>query len=57
MYLLKTKSLAVVYAVFAALFYAINTPISKILLHDVPVTFMVSFLYLGAGVGVVRNSI
>lgn len=49
---MKTKSLAVVYAVFAALFYAINTPISKILLNDVPVTFMASFLYLGAGVGV-----
>lgn len=49
---MKTKGLAVVYAVLAALFYAINTPISKILLNDVPVTFMASFLYLGAGVGV-----
>jgi len=52
MYILKTKSLAVAYAVLAALFYAINTPISKILLNNVPVTFMASFLYLGAGVGV-----
>ncbi len=49
---MKGKSLAIVYAVLAALFYAINTPISKILLSDVPVTFMASFLYFGAGVGV-----
>ncbi len=49
---MKTKSLAVIFAVLAALFYAINTPLSKILLNDVPVTFMASFLYLGAGVGV-----
>ncbi len=49
---MRRKSSAVVYAVLAALFYAINTPISKILLNHVPVTFMASFLYLGAGVGV-----
>lgn len=49
---MKAKSLAVVYAVLAALFYAINTPVSKILLNDVPVTLMASFLYLGAGVGI-----
>lgn len=49
---MKAKSLAVFYAVLAALFYAINTPVSKILLNDVPVTLMASFLYLGAGVGI-----
>ena len=49
---MKTKGLAVIYAVLAALFYALNAPISKILLKDVPVTFMASFLYLGAGIGV-----
>lgn len=36
----------------AAAFYAINTPLSKLLLNNVPATFMAAFLYLGAGVGV-----
>lgn len=43
---------AVLYALLAAVFYAINTPFSKILLTDVPATFMAAFLYLGAGLGV-----
>jgi len=46
------KAKAAACAVLAALFYALNTPISKILLKNVPVTFMASFLYLGAGIGV-----
>ena len=36
----------------AAAFYAINTPLSKLLLDNVPATFMAAFLYLGAGAGV-----
>lgn len=49
----KNKSIvAVFYALLAAVFYAINTPFSKILLDDVPPTFMAAFLYMGAGVGV-----
>lgn len=43
---------AVVYALLAAVFYALNTPFSKILLNDVPATFMAAFLYMGAGLGV-----
>lgn len=39
-------------ALLAAVFYAINTPFSKLLLSDVPPTFLAGFLYLGAGVGV-----
>ena len=46
------KLLAVLYAILAAAFYAINTPLSKLLLGHVPSTLMASFLYLGAGVGV-----
>ena len=46
------SSVAVIYALLAAVFYAINTPFSKILLDDVPPTFMAAFLYMGAGVGV-----
>lgn len=49
----KNKSvIAVTYALLAAVFYAINTPFSKVLLNVVPPTFMASFLYLGAGLGV-----
>lgn len=33
---LSAKRLAIIYAVLAALFYAINTPISKILLNNIP---------------------
>lgn len=50
---MKNKNLtAVLYALLAALFYAVNVPCSKVLLKDVPPTFMAAFLYLGAGIGV-----
>lgn len=48
----KTKSGAVVSALAAAVFYAISTPFSKVLMNHVAPTFMAAFLYLGAGVGV-----
>lgn len=43
---------AIIYALAAALFYAINIPCSKLLLEKIDPTFMASFLYLGAGIGV-----
>ena len=43
---------SIVLAILAALFYAVNAPLSKLLLITVPPAFMASFLYLGAGVGV-----
>ena len=46
------KRLAVMYALLAALFYSLNTPLSKLLLNAVSATFMAGFLYLGAGAGV-----
>lgn len=48
----NTKILPILFALLAAVFYAINTPFSKLLLTYIPPTFMASFLYLGAGVGV-----
>ena len=48
----KTKTSAIILALLAAVFYAINTPFSKILLENIPPTFLAAFLYLGAGVGV-----
>lgn len=46
------KFIAVILALLAATFYAINTPFSKLLLKNISPTFMASFLYLGAGIGV-----
>ena len=43
---------AILYALFAAVFYAINVPVSKLLLTRVPPTIMAGLLYLGAGIGV-----
>ncbi len=46
------KVIAVCYAIAAAVFYALNVPCSKLSLEKIPPTFMVAFLYLGAGIGV-----
>lgn len=43
---------AVFYAVLAAALYAINSPMSKLLLNHIPPVMMAGFLYLGAGIGV-----
>lgn len=48
----KQNITAIIYAVAAALFYAINVPCSKILLNYAAPTFMAAFIYLGAGLGV-----
>lgn len=41
----------VLFAILAAAFYALNSPLSKLLLNQVPPTMMAAFLYLGAGLG------
>lgn len=48
---MKTKDLAIFYAILAAALYAINIPVSKLLLPHGSPTMMAAFLYLGAGVG------
>lgn len=48
---MKTKKLAVMLAFLAAALYAINVPLSKILLTQVDSAVMAGLLYLGAGVG------
>lgn len=42
---------AIFSAILAAALYALNAPLSKLLLSDVPPMMMASFLYLGAGAG------
>ncbi len=49
---MNVKKKAILYALLAAVFYAVNTPCSKLLLQNIPPTFMAGFLYLGAGTGI-----
>ena len=48
---MKNKK-AVFFAILAAALYAMSSPISKLLLQEIPTTLMAGFLYLGAGVGI-----
>lgn len=45
------KNKAIFYAILAAGLYALNAPISKLLLVQIPTTMMAGLLYLGAGIG------
>lgn len=45
------KYKAIFFAILAAALYAISSPVSKLLLKEIPPTMMASFLYLGAGLG------
>lgn len=48
---MKTRNIATVYAITAAALYAINFPISKLILNHAGATVTAAFLYLGAGIG------
>ena len=48
---MKTINKSIFFAILAAALYAISTPVSKLLLQNVPPTMVAAFLYLGAGVG------
>jgi drug/metabolite transporter (DMT)-like permease len=45
------KKYAVICAILAAVFYALSTPISKLILVEIPSTILAGLLYLGAGIG------
>ena len=49
---MNKKLLAIFFAILAAGLYAINFPLSKLLLNHIEPTMMASYLYLGAGVGI-----
>lgn len=49
---MNNKLSAIFFAILAAGLYAINVPISKLLLNYVEPTMMASYLYLGAGIGI-----
>ena len=48
---MKTGKIVTFLAILDAALYAINIPLSKVLLEFVQPTMMAAFLYLGAGVG------
>lgn len=47
----KSSKTGIFLAVLAAALYAVNSPLSKLLLSDMPSTLMAGFLYIGAGAG------
>ena len=47
----KGKHLSIVWAILAAALYAVNAPVSKLLLRDATPAMMAAMLYLGAGIG------
>lgn len=54
---MNPKVKAVIFALSAAIFYAVNVPLSKILLRNIEPSFMAGLLYLGAGVGMMILSL
>lgn len=49
---MNKKPIAIFFAILAAGLYAINIPLSKLLLNHVAPTMMAAYLYLGAGIGI-----
>lgn len=45
---MENRTIPIIYALLAAVFYAVKTPLSKLLLADVPVIFMAAYLYIRA---------
>ena len=48
---MKATNKSIFFAILAAALYAISTPVSKLLLENVPPAMVATFLYLGAGLG------
>lgn len=48
---MTAQKTAIFWAILAAGLYALNAPVSKLLLEEVPPTMMAALLYLGAGMG------
>jgi len=54
---MKGKNAAIIFAILAAALYAVNVPLSKLLLENTEPSMMAAFLYLGAGLGLLIYSI
>lgn len=46
-----------IYALLAAVLYALSTPVSKFLMTEIPPSFLAGILYLGAGLGMMPVSL
>lgn len=57
MKLLRTNQRAALFALGAAALYAINIPLSKLLLQQIQETMLAALLYLGAGVGMLLTGL
>lgn len=51
-FLIRKYNRAILFALLAAMLYALNSPLSKLLLNDIPSTILAGLLYLGAGIGI-----
>ena len=49
---MKKTFLSIILALLAAIFYALNIPLSKLLLNGISPTMLAGLLYLGAGLGI-----
>ena len=49
---MNKKVSAILFVVLAVVLYAINIPFSKLLLENISPTMLASYLYLGAGLGI-----
>ncbi|MBO4926986.1 MAG: DMT family transporter [Clostridiales bacterium] len=47
----------VIFAILAAILYALSTPVSKVLMAQIPPSFLAGLLYLGAGFGMLPISL
>lgn len=54
---MNKKAVAIAFALLAAVLYAVNIPLSKLLLQNVAPIWMAAFLYFGAGLGMSAYSL
>lgn len=54
---MKTKNRAAIFAVLAAGLYAVNIPVSKLILNGMGAATLAALLYLGAGIGLLLYSL
>nr|WP_051571917.1 DMT family transporter [Ruminiclostridium cellobioparum] len=55
--IVKNKATGIFMAILAAALFGISSPVSKLLLAEIPSTLMASLLYLGAGIGMLTINI
>ena len=54
---IKKLKFSILYAILAALLYAVSSPVSKVILNEIPSTMLAGILYVGAGGGMLIFSL